>query len=283
MLPDEVVQSFPEDIRQSPSFEKFNDVGSLAKSYVEMEKLQGRSVAIPSNDPKDVEAWKAQHLPKLQHVFADRLPPAKPDDYEFKFEGADAEAIKSDKTLAVFREQAHKLGLSKAQASGLVETFAKDILPALFPKSDTPPLEFIQGEHVDALMQEIFKGESTQRIAEYKQSVDLLSHDIPELKDLLNEGAAPYGQASEHKAMALGDHPAMVKLIGLVAKMTQPDFGGNANAFSSPDGKAAALEAQDIIRNKENPKYKLYHNGDADVTAYVESLMKKGYPGTLEI
>lgn len=282
MLPEEVVQSFPEDIRSSPSFEKFNDVGSLAKSYVEMEKLQGRSVAIPGNDPKDVEAWKAQHLPKLQHVFADRLPPAKAEDYEFKFEGIADETLKSDKVLGLFRENAHKLGLSKTQAAGLVETFAKDILPALVGPPATP-IDFIQGEHVDALMQEVFKGESTQRIAEYKQSVDLLSHDIPELKDLLNEGAAPYGQASEHKAMALGDHPAMVKLIGLVAKMTQPDFGGNATAFSSPDGKAAALEANDIIRNKENPKYKAYHAGDPDVSAYVESLMKKGYPGTLEI
>ena len=43
------------------------------------------------------------------------------------------------------------------------------------------------------------------------------------------------------------------------------------------------MEAQDIIRNKENPKYKAYHQGDPDVSAYVESLMKKGYPGTLEI
>jgi len=43
------------------------------------------------------------------------------------------------------------------------------------------------------------------------------------------------------------------------------------------------LEAKDIIRNKENPKYKAYHQGDPDVTEYVNQLMKKGYPGTIEI
>jgi len=247
-----------------------------------MESYQGRSVAIPGNDPKELEAWKTQHLPKLQHVFADRMPPAKADDYEFKFDGMADEVIKSDKTLGVFREKAHQLGLSKTQAAGLVETFAKDILPALLPAKGAE-VDFIQGEHVDALMADIFKGESTQRIAEYKQNVDLLSRDIPELKDLLNDGVAPYGQASENKALALGDHPAMVKLIGLVAKMTQTDFGGTANGATSHDGNAAVLEAKDIIRNKENPKYKAYHQGDPDVTEYVNQLMKKGYPGTIEI
>jgi len=281
-LPDEIVQSLPEELRGSSAVQKYNDVGSLVKGFSEMESYQGRSVAIPGNDPKELEAWKTQHLPKLQHVFADRMPPAKADDYEFKFDGMADEVIKSDKTLGVFREKAHQLGLSKTQAAGLVETFAKDILPALLPAKGAE-VDFIQGEHVDALMADIFKGESTQRIAEYKQNVDLLSRDIPELKDLLNDGVAPYGQASENKALALGDHPAMVKLIGLVAKMTQTDFGGTANGATSHDGNAAVLEAKDIIRNKENPKYKAYHQGDPDVTEYVNQLMKKGYPGTIEI
>jgi len=281
-LPAEIIESLPEDIRSSPTLEKFNDLPSIAKSYVELENYRGKSIGIPGNDPKEIETWKAEHLPKVQHVFADRLPPAKAEDYEFKFDGMADEAIKSDKTLGIFREQAHKLGLSKAQAAGLVETFAKDILPALMPEKGQD-IDFIQGEHVDALMADVFKGESTQRIAEYKQSVDLLSRDIPELKDLLNDGAVPYGQASEHKAIALGDHPAMVKLIGMVAKMTQPDFGGQANGHMSQDAMTAASEAKDIIRNKQNPKYEAYHRGDPDVAAYVDSLMKKGYPGTLEI
>ena len=281
-LPSEIIESLPEDIRSSPTFEKFNDVGSMAKSYVEMEKRFGRAVTIPGTDAKEIETWKSEHLPKLQHVFADRLPPAKADEYEFKFDGMADEVIKSDKTLGIFREQAHKLGLSKSQAAGLVETFAKDILPALLPAKGAE-VDFIQGEHVDSLMAEVFKGESTQRIAEYKQHVELLSHDIPELKDLLNDGVAPYGQASENKALALGDHPAMVKLIGLVAKMTSPDFSGQANGHMSPDAQSAVTEAKDIIRNKQNPKYEAYHRGDPDVAAYVDSLMKKGYPGTVEI
>jgi len=283
-LPEEIVQTLPEDIRGNPTLEKFADVGSMAKSYIEMEKRFGKSITIPGNDPKEIEAWKTEHLPKVNHVFADRLPPEKADDYEFKFEGVNDESIKSDKVLNLFRENAHKLGLSKAQASGLVEVFGKQILPALVgPKG--AEVEFIEGEKVDDLMKEVFQAEAPQRIDEYKQNVSLLSHDIPELKDLLNEGAAPYGQASEHKAISLGDHPTMIKLIGLVAKMTQPDFAGGANG-KTPQGQdaiTAAAEAQDIIRNKKNPKYEAYHRGDPEVAAQVDQLMKKGYPGTLEI
>jgi hypothetical protein len=77
----------------------------------------------------------------------------------------------------------------------------------------------------------------------------------------------------------------MVRLIGLVAKMTQPDFAGGANGRppQSQDAIQAAAEAKAIIRNKDNPMYKAYHSGDADALAHVDQLMKKAYPGSLEI
>ena len=155
MLPPEVIESLPEDIRGNATFEKFNDVGALAKSYVELEGYRGKSIGIPGTDPKEIETWKTEHLPKVQHVFADRLPPATAAEYEFKFEGANDEAIKSDKVLGLFRENAHKLGLSQAQAAGLVEVFGKQILPALVGEPG-PQIDFIQGENVDTLISQVF-------------------------------------------------------------------------------------------------------------------------------
>jgi len=272
MLPDEIVQQLPEDIRGHSVVQRYNDLPSLVKSHIGLTEYQGKSIGIPGNDPKEIEEWKTHHLPKLQHVFADRMPPEKPDGYEFKIDGIDNEALKNDKVLAAFRDNAHKLGLSKSQASGLFEQFAKDILPQLIPPpAPAPDFEFVdKAEDVQALMKETFKAEATQRIDEYKKGVAILASTIPELKDILNEGVAPFGK----KFLSLGDHPGMVKLITEIGRLTNPDFAGGG-AATSDAALAAADEIADIRTNPANPKHALFMKKDKATMAYVEDLYKQ--------
>ena len=267
-LPAEVLDQLPPEIR--PSLEKFNDVPTALKSYVELEKYRGNSIALPGEKdaPEAIEKWKADYLPKLQTVLGDRLPPAKPEDYEFKFEGVEDEAIKSDKVLGLFRQNAHKLGLSKAQASGLADVFAKEILPALIPKQDMP--EFMEKpEDIKALMTEVFKGDATQRVDEYRKGVQILKQSVPELEDLLNEGVAQYGQ----KFMSLGDHPGMVKLITEIGKLTGADFAG-PNTATTQQATDAKSEIDDIMYNKDNPRHERFKKGDPQVMQYMQELWK---------
>jgi hypothetical protein len=250
-------EALPNELRIPSLVNKYQDLPSFAKGVENLVHYSGRSVAIPGNDPKEIEQWKTDHLPKIKHVFADRLPPEKAEEYEFKHEGVDNEVLKNDKILNSFRENAHKLGLSKAQASGLFEQFAKEILPQIMPQaSAAPQVEFInKAEDVQALMKETFKGEATQRIDEYRKGVSILKTSIPELPDILNDGVAPYG----NKLIALGDHPGLVKLITEIGRLSAPDYSGDT--FRSEAAVTAAEAINDIKNNPNNPMNASYKKG----------------------
>ena len=47
MLPEDVLAQIPEEYRDNEALKQFNDIGALAKSYVETKALQGQSIRIP--------------------------------------------------------------------------------------------------------------------------------------------------------------------------------------------------------------------------------------------
>lgn len=47
------VETLPEDLRENAALSNFKDVGSLAKSFVEMKHMQGSSIRIPSEEASD--------------------------------------------------------------------------------------------------------------------------------------------------------------------------------------------------------------------------------------
>jgi hypothetical protein len=49
-LPQEILESIPEEYRENETLNRFNDIGDLAKSYVELRNKQGRSITIPGKD-----------------------------------------------------------------------------------------------------------------------------------------------------------------------------------------------------------------------------------------
>jgi hypothetical protein len=83
-LPPEVIESFPEEIRNEKTWEKYDDLGGVAKAYIEQQKLNGRSIAIPDEKakPEDLEKWKGEHLPKLAARGIIELPPSTAEDYK---------------------------------------------------------------------------------------------------------------------------------------------------------------------------------------------------------
>jgi hypothetical protein len=108
--------SLPPEIRDAPSVAKFNDVGALAKSYLEAEKKIGqKGVIVPGENatPEEQAAFRA----------ALGVPDA-PDAYGLKApEGIPAEVWSEDNANA-FATEAHKLGLTPAQAQGIAAWWA---------------------------------------------------------------------------------------------------------------------------------------------------------------
>lgn len=120
ITPEKWRDSLPEDLKASKSLEKFKSPADLAKSYVSLEQTfheSGKAGAIiPPKDgaPEgELQAFRDK-LRKLNGV------PENADGYDLKLPGDVPEALGfNDEAVKVYREKAHKLGLTPTQANDL--------------------------------------------------------------------------------------------------------------------------------------------------------------------
>ena len=98
-------QQVPEDLRLNPSVLKFKDVGSLAKSYVELESMLGKRVELP-----DLDKAKPEEVDALYERLGR---PKKFEEYDF---GKLPEGMAVDETFGnAVKSISHKMGLNKKQ------------------------------------------------------------------------------------------------------------------------------------------------------------------------
>src|SRR5688572_11698033 len=108
----------PEDIRGEPSLATIKDVPTLAKGYVNAQKLIGaKRIALPGDNPTDQQ---------LNEFFTAIGRPETHDKYDvpqFKFSD---ESLKLDeKAIDLTKQTFHKLGLTKKQAAGVLEHYMR--------------------------------------------------------------------------------------------------------------------------------------------------------------
>lgn len=110
--------TLPEDMRVSPSIQKFENVETLAKSYLNIEQMVGRDrIPMPKSDDEFMAVYD-----KLGR-------PGDPTEYEFgQIEDLDdnlyaPEQREEDKKW--FQQLAHQSGLSKKQASTIFDNYMK--------------------------------------------------------------------------------------------------------------------------------------------------------------
>jgi len=288
-FPPELASTIPAEHLNHTVIQRYNSPAELIKGHIDAQEYRGRSVALPNGEskPEDMEKWRGEQNVKLKdRGFAitplGELPPESPDKYEFNFgDKVKPEEIASDEMLKGYRSVAHEFGLNGKQAEGIVKYFAEKVAPEIAKKYAPPEVDFVYGEKVNELMNGVFKDKTTQTLDEYKKNVDTLAMTIPELKDALNAGIAPIGE----KWAMLGDHPAIVKLVNTIAELTRSDFAGNVSGGVRLNQDAAQLkqEADDIMGNPENPKYKKYWASDKETVEYVNSLYEKAHPGERNI
>lgn len=128
--------SLPEDIRGDKSLADIADVPALAKSFVNSQRLIGRSVRIPGTDAgkDDLDAFytKLAQVPGVTRLPADEDKagwdafyaklgrPAKADDYKFERPGELPKGVSYNEAAEKgFRELAHSIGLTGNQAKAL--------------------------------------------------------------------------------------------------------------------------------------------------------------------
>jgi hypothetical protein len=111
------LDTLPEDLRANKSLSKFTDMGSLAKSYLELEKNKG--LVLPAEDASD-EEWDKVYL---------RL--GMPEDRKYISAEKRAELIKDnfadEDTLSAYEDLFAKSGLTKRQSNKALEQIIANI------------------------------------------------------------------------------------------------------------------------------------------------------------
>lgn len=247
----------PEEVRSSPTWEKFKEPGEVFKSYVELEKRQGNAIHFPDEKakPEDVQKWWGETSAKFaEKGFMERRPES-PDKYEWKFSEIPPESIANDKILAKYAPIAHELGLSNRQANALVERFGKDILPDLMP----------QPQFADAqeLGKKTFGAKWTETQENYKKAMTVIQAKYPGLSEIVKDGVPMV----DGKFVNIFDHPAMIQFVNDRINVSQ-DFGGNRGGVAAGDTlDSVNTEIADLRVNKILPR--------EEVGRRMETLYKK--------
>ena len=104
------LNSIPEDLRQHPSLSPIKDVGNLARSYVNAQRLIGADkIPMPIN-PTDED---------LDRIYGKLGRPETPDQYQIAADGN----IVTEEIATGYADVAHKLRLTPDQANGILEYY----------------------------------------------------------------------------------------------------------------------------------------------------------------
>jgi len=181
--------SLPEEMRADPTLGKYNDINSLAKAHVDLQKFVGKKGIFPPGEKATPEQWKDFFKAAGQPEF-DKFGVKLPEGKQFNTELIDG-----------FKKTAHESGLLPQQAQGVLDWFlgveenkakASAVQADLQTKNQIAELRKEWGEGFD---KEIGKAKLAAKelgIQEYLEKTGL-GNDVTLVKALAKAGAL-YGE-----------------------------------------------------------------------------------------
>lgn len=244
-LPPEVVESFPEDIRTDPSWEKFNDVGMVAKGYLEAQKKKDSGISIPDEKaaPEDLEKWKGEHLPKLAARGLIELPPSKAEDYKLPT----IEGYSPDKAMteSFIKDVALANGMTPKMVEAVLKFDAQRTaaMKGAFVEADAAEAEFktLMGDDYEAVNGKITRAQ--QAFAEDNPAVSRMADRLRVFE--VDESGKPTG-----KIYPFNSHPFGKTIYETLAVLTEEDH----SAGMMPTGEtpeSVETKIQDVRANKD--------------------------------
>lgn len=244
-LPPEVIESFPEEIRSDPSWEKFNDMGSVAKSYLEVQRKKDSGLSLPDEKatPEDIEKWRGEHLPKLHARGIIELPPSKVEDYKLpEIEGYTPDKTVVDSFLKDVAFQ-HKLTPKQVEAVLKFEAARTAQLKSLFVDRDAAESQFkeMMGADYEATNGRITAAQKA--LAEDYPAVGQFAERLRVFE--VDEHGKPTG-----KIYPFNSHPLAKSIYEIFANMTQEDNSGGSHFMGGDSvetirGKIDEIRAND--------------------------------------
>jgi hypothetical protein len=135
-LPQEILEKLPEEFRENETLNRFNDVGDLAKSYLESRSMLGNAIRVPSEDAGEED--RKQFIEKVQKNAPELMlrpnfeDPEQSDDFyrligrpdEPDAYGLPEDVSLNDEVVNELKRVSHDVGLSEAQFKKMVKSLA---------------------------------------------------------------------------------------------------------------------------------------------------------------
>ena len=245
--------NIPEDIRGHKSLDTINDVGALAKSFINAQSMIGREqVPIPGKYATD-DDWKA--------VDARLGRPETPAGYELENNIAEG-MTDMPEMLDGFRAAAHEVGLRPGQAQGLLNWYNEQM---------GGQVEVDSGQ-----VDQIRENATMELKREYGPAFD---DRISNASAVLQEfGQADLADVQLADGSALGDHPEMVRMMVNVSQFISGKIGedtleGMKSSGAMTPNDIEARIGEVIGKPGEGPYWERRHPGHEAAKAEVTRLM----------
>jgi hypothetical protein len=239
-------------------------VPDLVKSYVHLSRKLGSQSSIP--DPAKAQPGEIKAFKDSVYKAGIFSPPVG-DDWSYTKPDAIPQHFWSDEDATDFAAMVKKHGISEAAAKDLVGIHNRGF------------------ERVTQQLDAYAEGSKGKIIEQWKKD----GYEFDQVMELALKGAESALTPEEQDALHLPltskdgkpfrpiDSPGVVSAL---AKIGQAFMESNGlTGPMSESNRSAADEANDITRNKTNPKFDLYWKGDQHTVDYVNSLWAKAYPG----
>ena len=214
-------QYLSEDLQGNDTLSKFKDVGSLGNSYVELQKLVGSRVKVPTDDSteEDVNSFYNQiGRPESPEKYSIDLP---------------SDSYPQD-VIQSFLKEAHASGLTNKQAQSAIN-FYNTIETDGKINSDAA-MQQAKVDAESALKKEWGQAEYAKELAVSRRAFNRFADD--DLKAFVNE-------------TGVTNNVAMIKFLNRIGKaFSEPDMAGSGKDSGSIDGDSAKIEISAMLKDK---------------------------------
>lgn len=228
-------ESLGEGLRDNPSITKFNDISSLAKSYIELQSSLGRDKVIIPKDENDVDAWAK--LAKAWGV---------PEEYDIKA----PEYITPD-GLEEFKKFAKEAKLTGKQAQQAFDTYINAINQAVSKQAEQQQKEY---ESAVSDLRKEFGVAFNAKIKDAQLAIKHFCGDDQELFSVIND--------------KLGNNPKFVKAMSKYAEKFQEGKIGDISTVKATGvltPQEARAKIDEIKRDYNHPYWAGVMNKRDDV------------------
>ena len=249
-LPAEVLESFPDDLRNEPSLVDFNDVSGLAKSFVETKKMNGAMVRIPTaeDDDETIERYYTKMRPESAEKYEVNMPDQMAEGVEW-----------NDDLVKGFTTHAHKNGLTQRQMQMTIDWWMET-------------MGNVRGEHVKT----VEEGEallSKEWGGDYKKHKEAMARGYTAMND-------PKLAEFLHTS-GLGNHPSIANVFRMLGEAGAEDHGGppaiTEDAKILARDQISATREDGCVPGKPERERCAYHRGDRNATAKMDKLYAVAY------